>query len=113
MGKVYPARVKILKEAGAVVEFMRGKEGFLHISDIVPYRVRKVEDVLQVGQQLDVKYMGIDARTGKYRVSLKAVMNGGADEAKPSSGRSPSALLRRPNRSRPAPHSPHKPRRRE
>jgi len=41
VGKIYPARVKILKEAGAVVEFMRGKEGFLHISEIMPIGLRK------------------------------------------------------------------------
>ncbi|MEN3040621.1 MAG: polyribonucleotide nucleotidyltransferase [Bacteroidia bacterium] len=73
VGRVYPAKVKFLKEAGAIVEFMRGKEGFLHISEIVPYRVEKIEDVLRVGQELPVKYMGVDARTGKYRVSHKAV----------------------------------------
>ncbi|MCS6895730.1 MAG: polyribonucleotide nucleotidyltransferase [Bacteroidia bacterium] len=73
IGQVYSAKVKFLKEAGAVVEFMRGKEGFLHISEIVPYRVEKIEDVLRVGQELPVKYLGVDARTGKYRVSHKAV----------------------------------------
>ncbi len=78
VGKVYSARVKILKEAGAVVEFMRGKEGFLHISEIMPYRVEKVEDVLQIGQELPVKYIGVDNRTGKHRVSHKAVQNGGS-----------------------------------
>lgn len=113
VGKIYPARVKILKEAGAVVEFMRGKEGFLHISEIMPYRIEKVEDVLQIGQELDVKYMGIDARTGKHRVSHKAVMNGEASETKPFAERSHSRSRRRPGRSKPASHSPHKPRRRE
>ncbi|GIV22734.1 MAG: polyribonucleotide nucleotidyltransferase [Bacteroidia bacterium] len=76
VGQIYPAKVKMLKEAGAVVEFMRGKEGFLHISEIVPYRVEKIEDVLKVGQELLVKYVGVDNRTGKYRVSHKAAVNG-------------------------------------
>jgi len=101
VGQIYPARVKFLKEAGAVVEFMRGKEGFLHISDIVPYRVRKIEDVLHVGQELQVKYLGIDARTGKYRVSHKAV-NGDGGEA--------SRRVSQPSR-RPAPRRPHRPHR--
>ncbi len=79
IGKVYSARVKILKEAGAVVEFMRGKEGFLHISEIMPYRIDKVEDVLQVGQEILVKYLGTDARTGKHRVSHKATIKGEVD----------------------------------
>jgi polyribonucleotide nucleotidyltransferase len=113
VGKIYPARVKILKEAGAVVEFMRGKEGFLHISEIMPYRIEKVEDVLQIGQELDVKYMGIDARTGKHRVSHKAVMNGEASETKPFAERSHLRSPRRRGRSKPASHSPHKTRRRE
>ncbi|MCX7607291.1 MAG: polyribonucleotide nucleotidyltransferase [Bacteroidia bacterium] len=76
IGQIYPARVKLLKEAGAVVEFMRGKEGFLHISEIMPYRIEKIEDVLKIGQELPVKYIGLDSRTGKYRVSHKAAVNG-------------------------------------
>ncbi|MEN2992584.1 MAG: polyribonucleotide nucleotidyltransferase [Bacteroidia bacterium] len=91
VGQVYPARVKLLKETGAIVEFMRGKEGFLHISEIAPYRVQRIQDVLKVGQELLVKYLGIDSRTGKYRVSHKAAMNGD------SPGR---ALSRRPMSSR-------------
>ncbi len=73
VGKVYSARVKLLKEAGAVVEFMRGKEGFLHISEIAPYRIERIEEVLKPGQELLVKYIGVDARSGKHRVSHKAV----------------------------------------
>ncbi len=97
IGKVYPARVKILKEAGAVVEFMRGKEGFLHISEIMPYRINKVEDVLQVGQELSVKYLGVDSRTGKHRVSHKATLNGDSIEQPASpAGRRPSARRDRP-----------------
>lgn len=83
LGQVYPARVKILKEAGAIVEFMRGKEGFLHISEIVPYRVEKIQDVLKVGQELPVKYVGTDSRTGKYRVSHKAAVNGDSPAENP------------------------------
>ncbi len=99
IGKVYPARVKILKEAGAVVEFMRGKEGFLHISEIMPYRINKVEDVLQVGQELSVKYIGIDSRTGKHRVSHKATLNGESlGEATSQAPRRPSAPSDRRNR---------------
>lgn len=102
IGKVYPARVKILKEAGAIVEFMRGKEGFLHISEIAPYRINKIEDVLQVGQELSVKYLGIDARTGKHRVSHKATLNG------ESLGQATSKAPRRPSvpptRSHRSPH---------
>jgi len=108
LGQIYSAKVKLLKEAGAIVEFMRGKEGFLHISEIVPHRVERIEDVLQVGQELLVKYVGIDARTGKYRVSHKAAVNGGDSSAaprpsRPRSGRPPRS---RPSSSRP-PHRRH------
>lgn len=95
VGRVYPARVKLLKEAGAIVEFMRGKEGFLHISEIVPYRVEKIQDVLRIGQELPVKYLGIDSRTGKYRVSHKAV-NGG--ETSQRERREPTRRPHRPPR---------------
>ncbi len=113
VGKIYSARVKILKEAGAVVEFMRGKEGFLHISEIMPYRVEKIEDVLQVGQELDVKYLGPDARTGKHRVSHKAVMNGDSPGAPSRPPRSGSEVRRRPSHSEASSRPPHRPRRRE
>ncbi|MCS7298054.1 MAG: polyribonucleotide nucleotidyltransferase [Bacteroidia bacterium] len=96
VGRVYPARVKLLKEAGAIVEFMRGKEGFLHISEIAHHRINRIQDVLRIGQELPVKYLGIDARTGKYRVSHKAV-NGGNLQSEDISRRRLS-LRRRPRR---------------
>ncbi|RMF46121.1 MAG: polyribonucleotide nucleotidyltransferase [Bacteroidetes bacterium] len=102
LGQIYSAKVKLLKEAGAIVEFMRGKEGFLHISEIVPHRVEKIEDVLQVGQELLVKYVGIDARTGKYRVSHKAAVNGGDSSAGSAASRPSQPRSGRPPRSRPS-----------
>ncbi|MCX8113210.1 MAG: polyribonucleotide nucleotidyltransferase [Bacteroidia bacterium] len=99
IGQVYSAKVKLLKEAGAVVEFMRGKEGFLHISDIVPYRVNRIQDVLRVGQELPVKYLGVDERTGKHRVSHKAVNGGDSSIPRPSTRSHPRATARgRPHR---------------
>lgn len=98
LGQIYSAKVKLLKEAGAIVEFMRGKEGFLHISEIVPYRVEKIEDVLKVGQELLVKYVGIDARTGKYRVSHKAAVNGGESSAESANPRPSRPRSGRPSR---------------
>ena len=105
VGQIYPARVKILKEAGAIVEFMRGKEGFLHISEIVPYRVEKIQDVLKVGQELPVKYVGLDSRTGKYRVSHKAAVNGDSPAENPRPER------HRDRRPPSGSHRPHPPRR--
>lgn len=101
IGKVYPARVKLLKEAGAVVEFMRGKEGFLHISEIAPYRIDRIEDVLKPGQELLVKYIGVDARSGKHRVSHKAI-NGGPSDSLPT--QPPKRPSTRPPARRSRPH---------
>ncbi|MCS6790624.1 MAG: polyribonucleotide nucleotidyltransferase [Bacteroidia bacterium] len=100
IGQVYSARVKILKEAGAVVEFMRGKEGFLHISEIAHHRVDRIQDVLKVGQELPVKYLGVDSRTGKHRVSHKAVLSNGGSSENPLRPRRPNPPRSHPSRRR-------------
>ncbi|MGQ9862951.1 MAG: polyribonucleotide nucleotidyltransferase [Bacteroidia bacterium] len=74
-GEIYDAKVKIIKESGAVVEFMRGKEAFLHISEISEGRIPRVQDVLSLGQELQVRYLGMDTKTGKHRVSIRAVQD--------------------------------------
>ncbi|MFZ1322709.1 MAG: polyribonucleotide nucleotidyltransferase [Ignavibacteria bacterium] len=73
VGKIYDGTVKGIKEFGAFVEILPGKEGLLHISEIDNKRVVKVEDVLKFGQKVQVKLLGIDD-SGKLKLSRKILL---------------------------------------
>jgi polyribonucleotide nucleotidyltransferase len=72
IGDVYDAKVKSVMPYGAFVEF-HGKSGLLHVSEISNQRIENVEDVLKEGDEIRVKLVEIDQKTGKYRLSAKAV----------------------------------------
>jgi len=74
IGKIYDGVVKGIKDFGAFVEILPGKEGLLHISEIDNKRVVKVEDVLKFGQKVQVKLMGIDD-SGKLKLSRKVLLS--------------------------------------
>ena len=73
VGKTYNVKVIKILDFGAVVEFRPSKEVLLHVSEIDWKRVEKVEDYLKIGDRIDVKYMGIDPRTKKQKVSRKVL----------------------------------------
>ncbi len=73
-GTVYHGKVVSILEFGAFVEILPGKEGLLHVSEIDWNKTEKVEDVLNVGDEVDVKLLEIDAKTGKMRLSRKALL---------------------------------------
>ena len=73
VGQVYTGRVTRLMKFGAFVEVLPGKEGLCHISQLAKHRVEKVEDVVQVGDQLQVKVTEIDDK-GRINLSHKAVL---------------------------------------
>jgi len=72
-GKVYHGKVKKITNFGAFVEILPGKEGLLHISQIAHERTNRVEDVLQVGDEVEVKLLDIDPQ-GKMDLSRKALL---------------------------------------
>ena len=74
VGSVYEATVKGIKEFGAFVEFLPGKQGLLHISEISWKRLDTMEGVLNDGDKVKVKLIGIDHKTGKFKLSRKALM---------------------------------------
>ena len=74
VGAVYHGKVVSILEFGAFVEILPGKEGLLHISELDWKKTDKVEDVLAVGDEVDVKLLEIDAKTGKMRLSRRALM---------------------------------------
>ncbi len=72
-GATYQGTVKAIKEYGAFVEIVPGKEGLLHISELEHGHVKKVEDVISVGDQIDVKLLKVE-HGGKLRLSRKALL---------------------------------------
>jgi polyribonucleotide nucleotidyltransferase len=79
VGEIFYGRVVTIIPSGAFVEILPGKDGFLHISEIAPGRVRSVEDVLKVGQEINVMVIGIRP-DGKINLSRKALLEKEAAE---------------------------------
>ncbi len=74
VGQVYEAKVKSIMPYGAFVEFLPGKEGLLHISEIEWKHLEKVEEVLKEGDIISVKLIAIDAKNGKVKLSRKVLL---------------------------------------
>ncbi len=74
VGQVYDGKVKSIMPFGAFVEFMPGKDGLLHISEIKWERLENMEGVLEVGEEVKVKLIEIDKKTGKFRLSRKVLL---------------------------------------
>jgi len=73
VGDVYDAVVASVMPYGVFVDFS-GKSGLLHVSEISHTRIDRVEDVFKKGDELKVKLIGIDPKSGKFRLSRKALM---------------------------------------
>ena len=71
---VYMGKVTKILQFGALVEILPGKEGLLHISKISKERVNKVEDVLNVGDEILVKVIELNKEEGKFSLSAKDAM---------------------------------------
>jgi polyribonucleotide nucleotidyltransferase len=74
VGQVYKGKVKTIVQFGAFVEILPNKDGLLHISEIDWKKTEKVEDVLKEGQEVEVKLIEIDSKTGKLKLSRKALL---------------------------------------
>jgi polyribonucleotide nucleotidyltransferase len=73
VGEMYHGRVVSIKEFGAFIEVLPGKDGLVHISELADFRVKNVEDVVKVGDLVWVKCIGIDEK-GRVKLSRKAAM---------------------------------------
>jgi len=90
IGKTYRGKVVSVVSFGAFVEILPGKEGLLHISEIEWHKINSVEDVLKEGDELEVKLLDIDQKTGKLKLSRKALLprpEGYQERAHQSGGR--------------------------
>lgn len=74
VGEIYDGLVKSIMPFGAIIEFMPGKEGLLHISEIKWERVETMDGILELGEEVKIKLIDIDRKTGKYRLSRKALL---------------------------------------
>lgn len=72
-GKIYKGIVKAIKEFGAFIEFLPGKEGLLHNTEYDYDRKKILANELKTGDSLEVKLLEVDKRTGKFRLSRKAL----------------------------------------
>ncbi len=73
IGKIYRGKVVTIKEFGAFVEFLPGKDGLCHISELANFRVKQTEDIVKLGDEIWVKCLGIDEK-GRVKLSRKAAM---------------------------------------
>lgn len=74
VGEVYNAKVKSIMDYGAFVEFLPGKEGLLHISEISYERLNSMDGVFSVGDEVQIKLIGVDKKSGKFRLSHKVLL---------------------------------------
>jgi len=74
VGETYNGTVKSLVSFGAFVEIMPGKDALLHVSEMDWKRVESPEDLFKVGDKLEVKLIGVDDKTGKLKLSRKALL---------------------------------------
>jgi len=74
VGELFEGPVTRILNFGAFVEILPGQEGLVHISQLAPYRVEKVEDVVKVGDVVQVRVVGIDEQ-GRINLSIKEAKN--------------------------------------
>ncbi|MHB1922686.1 MAG: polyribonucleotide nucleotidyltransferase [Chitinophagaceae bacterium] len=74
VGDIYESTVKSIMPYGAFVEFLPGKQGLLHISEVSWKRLENLDGILKEGDKVKVKLTGTDPKTGKFKLSRKALM---------------------------------------
>jgi len=74
VGTIYDGKVKTITPFGAFIEFLPGKDGLLHISEIKWERLESMDGVLEVGEEVKVKLVEVDKKTGKFRLSRKVLL---------------------------------------
>ena len=73
IGRIYRGKVVTIKEFGCFVEFLPGKDGLCHISELANFRVKQTEDIVKMGDDILVKCLGVDEK-GRVKLSRRAAM---------------------------------------
>jgi polyribonucleotide nucleotidyltransferase len=94
IGEIFEGTVVSIKPFGAFINILPGKDGMVHISELAEGRVENVEDVLQLGDKINVMVIDVDKASGKISLSRRAVLLGESAEDRKAAGAAP--------RSRPA-----------
>lgn len=102
IGTEYDGIVTKMLDFGAVVSFMGGKEGLLHISEIQEERVENIHDVLKDQDKVRVRVIGMDDRKGKIKLSTKPVSSESKSSPKESSSKKPSYDKKKNSGSKPS-----------
>jgi polyribonucleotide nucleotidyltransferase len=74
IGKIYKGKVKSIVSFGAFIEILPNKDGLLHISEIAWRRVNSAEEEMKVGDEIEVKLIDIDSKTGNLKLSRKVLL---------------------------------------
>ena len=74
VGETYKGVVKSILPFGAFIEFLPGQDGMMHISEMEYRRLESFDGILSVGDEIEVKLIAIDEKTGKYKLSHKALL---------------------------------------
>lgn len=98
VGTVYHGKVVSILDFGAFVEILPGKEGLLHVSEIAWEKTENVADVLKIGDEIDVKLLEIDEKSGKMRLSMRALVEKPEGYVEPQSRPRPQRGDRRDDR---------------
>jgi len=84
VGEIYKGKVKNITPFGAFIEILPNQDGLLHISEIDWKRLNRVEDALKVGDEIEVKVIDIDQKTGKLKLSRKVLLPKTSQNQEPS-----------------------------
>ena len=103
VGDIFLGKVVSIKPFGAFVNILPGKDGMVHISELAETRVETVEDVVQIGDEINVMVIGVDAGSGKISLSRRAILTGESAEERRSSGGAPAPRDRGPRMDRGGP----------
>ncbi|HMQ30248.1 MAG TPA: polyribonucleotide nucleotidyltransferase [Chloroflexaceae bacterium] len=86
VGDIFLGKVVSIKPFGAFVNILPGKDGMVHVSELAETRVENVEDVVQLGDEINVMVIGVDQSTGKISLSRRAVLTGESPEERRAAG---------------------------
>ena len=89
VGDIFLGKVVSIKPFGAFVNILPGKDGMVHVSELAETRVENVEDVVQLGDEINVMVIAIDPTTGKISLSRRAVLTGETPEERRAAGAAP------------------------
>ncbi len=97
IGDIFLGKVVSIKPFGAFVNILPGKDGMVHVSELAETRVENVEDVLQLGDEINVMVIDVDKMSGKISLSRRAILTGESADDRKAAGAAPRSRGPRPD----------------